>query len=78
MWKIPVGSIFPATNPHPVRLFGTALLLIGAASLLLPFIGLNFLFLAWIGNWGTTVSWLIRFGLVALGALLYFMHREKD
>ena len=61
-----------------MRLFGTALLIIGTASLLLPFIGLNFLFLTWIGNWGTTVSWLIRFGLVALGALLYFMHREKD
>ncbi|MBC7922849.1 MAG: hypothetical protein H7Z75_17365 [Ferruginibacter sp.] len=79
LWKMSAAGIFPQTTlHHPMRLFGTALLVIGAVSLLLPFIGLNFLFLAWINNWGTTVSWLIRFGLLILGAILYFMPQEKN
>lgn len=30
-------------------------------------------FLGWIYNWGDTVAWLIKIGLVVIGAILYFM-----
>lgn len=45
---------------------------------MLPFIGAEFMFLAWIGNWGEAVSWMIRFGLLLLGAILYFPNRHND
>jgi len=33
--------------------------------------------LAWIYEWGDTIAWVIKIGLVAIGAVLYFMGASK-
>jgi hypothetical protein len=57
---------------------GPAMMLFGGGSAVLSFIGLNFKLLVWIDLWGDTVGWLIRGGLVAVGALLYLVSRDKS
>jgi hypothetical protein len=57
---------------------GLGLLLVGLVSLVLPFLGLKFLFLTWIDQWGATTSWLIRGGLTLLGLLLWLGFRNRD
>lgn len=57
---------------------GLGLLIIGFVSLLLPLLGMKFMFLTWIDQWGSTVSWAIRGGITALGLLLFMMYRNRD
>ncbi len=61
-----------------MKYLGLFLLVIGAAALILPLTGAEFIFLSWIGNWGETISWVIRGGIFLLGALLYFPNRHND
>jgi hypothetical protein len=57
---------------------GLGLLIIGLVSLLLPLLGMKFMFLNWIDQWGNTVSWAIRGGITALGLLLFMVYRNRD
>ncbi|MBO3273317.1 MULTISPECIES: hypothetical protein [Hymenobacter] len=57
---------------------GLGLFLIGLVSLVLPLLGLKFIFLTWIEQWGPTVSWLIRGGVTLLGLILYLSTRNRD
>lgn len=57
---------------------GLGLLIIGLVSLVLPFLGMKFMFLTWIEQWGTTVSWLIRGGITLLGLVLWLAYRNRD
>ena len=46
-------------------------------------IGLDFFgrvpkLLMWIYNWGETVAWSIKIGLVVVGAILYFMGNNTE
>lgn len=61
-----------------MKFLGLFLLVIGVISLLLPLMGANLLFLNWVDQWGTTVSWSIRIGVTVLGALLYYTNRHDD
>ncbi|MGY2130803.1 hypothetical protein ACW9KT_01135 [Hymenobacter sp. HD11105] len=57
---------------------GLGLFIIGLLSLFLPFLGLKFILLAWIDQWGPTVAWLIRGGITLLGLVLYLTYRNRD
>lgn len=57
---------------------GLGLLLVGFVSLLLPLLGLKFMFLTWIEQWGATTAWAIRGGITLLGLVLYFAFRNRD
>ncbi len=57
---------------------GLSLFLIGLVSLILPFLGMKFMFLTWIEQWGATTSLLIRGGAMLLGLLLWLGFRNRD
>lgn len=50
----------------------------GALSIVLYFINYNLRILLWIDNWGDTIGWVIRIGLVVVGALLYFIIGKEE
>jgi len=56
-----------------MRSIGTYMALFGVISSVLSFLGRNLTLLLWIDNWGTTVGWCIRIGLIVLGLLLMFL-----
>lgn len=59
---------------------GLGLLIIGAISLALRLINPNiqYVFLTWIDQWGSTVGWAIRIGMTLLGLLLWLGFRNRD
>lgn len=56
-----------------MRQLGAILAIFGLGSFVLNMMGLEFSLLMWIDNWGTTAGTGIRFGMIALGAVLFFM-----
>jgi hypothetical protein len=50
--------------------FGWYLVLFGAGSALLSLFGREFVILGWIESWGSGAAWMIRGGMIALGAVL--------
>jgi len=61
-----------------MRKIGTYLALIGIALIVLPYFGLTLRFLDWINNWGATVAWAIKIGLIVVGAILFFMGKSQS
>ena len=57
---------------------GLGLLLVGLVSLIIPYLGMKFIFLGWIDQWGPTVSLALRVGATVLGLLLYLTGRRRD
>ena len=58
---------------------GVFLLLLGIASIVMYFIGFVPKILVWVDNWGDSVGWAIRIGIVVLGALLFLASKKmKD
>ncbi len=56
---------------------GMYLMIFGVGSIVLSFLNMNFRLLMWIDLWGETVGWAIRIGVIALGAVLFFMGKSK-
>jgi hypothetical protein len=54
------------------------LLLVGLVSLVLPLLGMKFMFLTWIEQWGPTVSLLIRGAITLPGLGLWLGFRNRD
>lgn len=61
-----------------MRFFGGFIAVVGILSILLPYVGMNFLFLNWIHQWGPGVAWGIRIGLVVIGVIMYFAGKPSD
>ena len=65
-----------------MKSFGSLLLFFGVGSSVLYMIDYEFSLLMWIENWGETVAWGIRGGMIAVGAGLYFLspsgEQEED
>ena len=57
---------------------GLGLFIIGLVSLIIPFLGMKFMFLTWIDQWGPAVSWLIRGGATVVGLILYLSYRNRE
>ena len=60
-----------------MRKIGTYAALIGLALIILPYFGLTLRFLDWINNWGKTTAWVIKIGLIIVGAILFFMDKPN-
>lgn len=57
---------------------GFNLILFGLGSILLNFFKYEFILLMWVDNWGPTVGWAIRIGLVGLGVVLVVLGRMRE
>ncbi|MBG8554507.1 hypothetical protein [Hymenobacter guriensis] len=57
---------------------GLGLFIIGLVSLILPFLGLKFMFLTWIEQWGPSTAWAIRGGATLLGLVLWLSFKNRD
>jgi hypothetical protein len=62
--------MFSFRFPLSVRGIGGFLATAGVLSCVLRLVGLNFRFLLWIDAWGSAVGWLLRLGLVVIGAAM--------
>lgn len=56
---------------------GSLLVLLGAGSFVLHFMNMEFKLLSWVDNWGPGVGTGIRVGMIVVGALVWFLGRQK-
>jgi len=61
-----------------MKSIGGLMVLFGAGSIVLGFIGMEFTLLMWIDNWGPTVGWAIRGVLIVVGAVLWVMGPDEE
>lgn len=61
-----------------MRNIGSAMLFFGIGSIVLNFINMQFIILAWIDMWGPTVGWVIKGALILVGAILFFASGKKE
>ncbi|PWG06455.1 hypothetical protein [Polaribacter aquimarinus] len=52
---------------------GSYMAIFGLLAIVLNFVDRVPTLLMWIYNWGDTTAWVIKIGLVVVGAVLYFM-----
>lgn len=57
---------------------GGFMVLFGAGSMILGFVGYEFTLLMWVDNWGLTVGWVIRGALIVLGGILWLMGNKAE
>ena len=60
-----------------MKKIGLYIAIFGLASIVLPFFNLQLTILSWVDNWGETVSWAIKIGLIVVGAVLFFMGKSE-
>lgn len=71
-WKNHNRKFF-ITKGFVMKSFGSLFLFFGIGSSVLNLIDYNLSLLMWIDNWGDTVGWAIRGGMIVVGAGLYFL-----
>ena len=60
-----------------MKSWGMWLFIFGAGSFVLNLLGMEFVILGWIDNWGPTVGTGIRAGLMVVGALMWLVGRKQ-
>lgn len=50
-----------------MKSWGFTLILFAVLSVVLPYIGLQLIFMIWVDHWGLTIGWVIRGVLAAIG-----------
>jgi len=60
-----------------MKSIGSLMFLLGAAAIILDFVGAVPVILSWIYEWGDTSAWVIKIGLVVFGAALYLIGARK-
>ena len=61
-----------------MKKWGGYMFIFGIGSIILSFIGMQFIILAWIDLWGPTIGWIIRIGLVVVGAALWLAGKARE
>ena len=61
-----------------MKTIGGYMFFFGLGSIILSFLNMEFIVLAWIDNWGTNVGWGIRIGLAVVGAVLWLVGRKQE
>jgi len=61
-----------------MRQVGSILFILGALATVLGFMNSVPSLLMWIYNWGETTAWIIKIGLIIVGAVLYFMGNKDE
>lgn len=60
-----------------MKTIGGYMFFFGAGSVVLYFLHMQFMLLAWIDMWGPLVGWAIRVALIAAGGLLWLFGDRK-
>jgi hypothetical protein len=61
-----------------MKSLGGNMFFFGIGSIILSFLGMEFILLAWIDMWGPILGWSIRIGLSAVGGALWLFARSKE
>ena len=61
-----------------MKSWGGNLFFFGVGSIVLYFLNMEFILLAWIDMWGDTIGWGIRIGLTVVGAALWLLGKKKE
>ena len=61
-----------------MKRLGSIMVLVGIFAIVLNFVGRVPKLLVWIYSWGETTAWIIKVGLIVIGATLYFIGKPKD
>ena len=54
------------------------MVILGVGSFLLNMVGIEFVILSWIDNWGPAVGIGIRVALIVIGAAMWFIGRKQE
>jgi hypothetical protein len=57
---------------------GGLMVMFGAGSMLLGFIGYEFTLMMWVDTWGPTMGSIIRGALIVIGAVLWVMGNKSE
>lgn len=60
-----------------MKTIGAYMFFFGIGSIILNFLGREFVVLSWIDSWGLTVGWVIRGALVVVGGVLWLVGRKQ-
>jgi hypothetical protein len=60
-----------------IKSIGSFLAIIGIAAIIFGFLDRVPTILAWIYNWGDGAAWGIKIGLTVIGAVMWFMGKER-
>jgi len=60
-----------------MKSIGSLFVFLGAGSLVLNRLGIEFIWLIWIDNWGPNVGMAIRIGMIAVGAVLWLVGSKR-
>lgn len=58
--------------------FGSLLVFLGIAAILLDFFDRVPKLLVWIYMWGDGVAWIIKIAIIILGAILFFLGKKNE
>ena len=61
-----------------MKSIGSTMAFFGAFAIVLNFMDRVPTLLAWIYNWGDTVAWAIKIGLIVVGGIIWFMGRQQE
>jgi hypothetical protein len=61
-----------------MKKWGGYMFFFGVGSIILSFIGMQFIILAWIDLWGPAVGWAIRITLTVIGAGLWIAGKAQE
>jgi hypothetical protein len=60
-----------------MKSLGGNMLFFGIGSIILHFLNMQFIILAWIDIWGPSVGWAIRIGMTAVGGFLWLIGNKQ-
>jgi hypothetical protein len=61
-----------------MKSWGGNLFFFGAGSIVLYFLNMEFILLAWIDTWGPQIGWGIRIAMTVVGAALWLVGRQRE
>jgi hypothetical protein len=61
-----------------MKSLGGYMFFFGVGSIVLYFLNMEFILLAWIDMWGTDIGWGIRIALALVGGILWFVGNKKE
>ena len=61
-----------------MKKWGGTLFFFGVGSIVLSFLNMQFIILAWIDLWGPTVGWSIRIAMAVIGGVMWLVGKHPD
>ena len=66
------------TNGKIMKKIGGTMFFFGVGSIILHFLNMEFIILAWIDLWGPAVGWMIRGALAVIGGILWLVGTKQE